>query len=132
MGPRFQLFSQESGLGRINEAHNGYLEVYLNLGIIGLFLLVGFVIASYRTICKRLRPFSNLASLTLALWIILLFFSVTEAGFRSGLMWVTFLLGAIAVPVRAEDRVYSVAAFDNATTTERLSSLPLEATGQWS
>ena len=53
-------------LGRINEAHNGYLEVYLNLGIVGLFLLGWFLIASYRTICRRLESFSSLGSLSLA------------------------------------------------------------------
>ncbi len=33
LGPRLQWFWQHAGLGHINEAHNGYLEVYLNLGI---------------------------------------------------------------------------------------------------
>jgi O-antigen ligase len=37
----------------INEAHNGYLDVYLNLGAIGVVLLVGFLLSSFRTICKR-------------------------------------------------------------------------------
>jgi exopolysaccharide production protein ExoQ len=104
MGSRVQLFWQNSGLGHINEAHNGYLEVYLNLGLVGLFLLAGFLIASYRTICRRLSPISDLASITLALWIIMLFFSMTEAGFRSGLMWCMFLLGTIAVPNRYAGR----------------------------
>src|SRR5207253_7770730 len=31
-----------------NEAHNGYLETYLNLGLIGLFILTGCIIATYR------------------------------------------------------------------------------------
>ena len=131
MGPRLQRFWQNADLGRINEAHNGFLEVYLNLGIIGLFLLSGFLMASYRTICRRLEPFSSFASFTLALWTIMLFYSVTEAGFRSGLMWVTFLLGAIAVPGLAEDRVPAAAASEYAGASERLPSFPLEATGQW-
>ena len=98
LGPRLQSFWQNAGLGHINEAHNGYLEVYLNLGLVGLSLLVGFLVASYRTICRRLKPFSGLASLSLALWTILLFYSITEAGFRSSLIWLTFLLGGLAVP----------------------------------
>jgi len=130
IGPRLQWFWQNSGLGRINEAHNGYLEVYLNLGIIGLLLLSGFLIASYRNICRRLEPSSSLASLSLAVWTILLFYSVTEAGFRSGLMWVMFLLGAIAVPQFVEHRAHS-AASEYPGVTERLPSFPLEAKGQW-
>ena len=131
LGPRLQWFWQMSGEGHINEAHNGYLEVYLNLGIIGLLLLVGFLMASYRTICRRLTPFSSFASLSLALWIVFLFYNVTEAGFRSGLMWLVLLTVAIAGPELAYDRVHNTAASDNAGAKERFPSLPLEATGQW-
>jgi exopolysaccharide production protein ExoQ len=97
LGPRLQWFWENAGLGYINEAHNGFLEVYLNLGIAGLLFLGWFLIASYRTICKRL-PVSSLGLLGLSLWTVILLFSVTEAGFRSGLMWITFLLGVINVP----------------------------------
>jgi exopolysaccharide production protein ExoQ len=100
LGPRLEWFWQNAGLGHINEAHNGYLEVYLNLGIVGLFFLGWFVIASYWTISRRLA-LSSLGPLRLSVWTIILLYSVTEAGFRSGLMWLTFLLGAIAVPERA-------------------------------
>jgi O-antigen ligase len=99
LGPRLEWLWQKNL--HVNEAHNGYLEVYLNLGLIGLALLVGFLISSYRTICKRLAPFSPLGSLGLALWIALLFRSMTEASFRCGLMWLTFLLGAVTVPLHA-------------------------------
>ncbi len=104
LGSRLDLFWQR--FPGLNEAHNGYLEVYLNLGLIGLFLLAGFLIAGYRTICKRLAVFSGIASLTMAVWAILLFYSVTEAGFRSGLMWLTFLIGAIADCGQVKDPVF--------------------------
>ncbi len=132
LGPRLERFWLESGLGHINEAHNGYLEIYLNLGIAGLVLLCGFVVGSYQTICKRLQSVSSLASLTLALWVIMLFYSVTEAGFRAGMMWFMFLLGGIAIPERAAQRVYRTAAFDNAPVTGRLAStVPAEMTDRW-
>jgi hypothetical protein len=96
-------------VGHINEAHNGYLEVYLNLGIIGLLLLVVFLIASYRTICrKQLTSKSSFASLNLAVWTVLL----------------AVLFGAIALPERSEDQVLgedqvlNVTAFDNEEATE--------------
>ncbi|WP_353063304.1 O-antigen ligase family protein [Tunturibacter psychrotolerans] len=130
LGPRLEWFWQNAGLGHINEAHNGFLEVYLNLGIIGLSLLGWFLIASYRTICTRLESFSAFGSLTLALWTILLFYSVTEAGFRSGLMWLTFLLGAIVVPARpsGKARILDNSAFGSAGAKEMLSRVPLEVT----
>lgn len=102
MGPRLEWIWRNAGLGGLTEAHNGYLEVYLNLGLIGLALLMGFLVAGYRTICRRLEPFSSFASFSFALWIVTLFYNVTEAGFRSsGYMWVTFLLAGLAVPARA-------------------------------
>jgi exopolysaccharide production protein ExoQ len=128
LGPRLQSFWQNAGLGHINEAHNGYLEIYLNLGLIGVCLLGGFVIASYQTICRRLKPFSSLASLTLALWITMLFYSVTEAGFRAGLMWLTFLLGGIAVSERPKSRAHNITIFDSALSTDRLPIPTLEMT----
>lgn len=82
----------------INEAHDGYLDVYLNLGFIGLFLLLGFLIASFRTICRRLVHFPSLGSLGAAMWTVLLFYNVTEASFKSGLLWMMFVLGAVVVP----------------------------------
>lgn len=97
LGPRLELVWKQFG-GGINEAHNGYLEIYLNLGLIGLLLMGGFLIASYRIICRRLRPFSDLASLSMALWAALVFYNMTEASFKIHLMWVTFLIGAVAIP----------------------------------
>ena len=105
LGSRLEWFWQNAGLGHLNEAHNGYLEVYLNLGLIGVFLLCGFLVASYRSICERLKPFTSLASLSLAIWTIMVFYNVTEAGFRGGLLWLTFLLLVIVVPGRVRDKV---------------------------
>jgi exopolysaccharide production protein ExoQ len=103
LGPRLLWVWQLTGAG-INEAHNGYLEVYLNLGIIGVVLLSIYLVASYRIACRRLIPFSNFASLSLALWLVVLFYNLTEAAaFKGQLMWDIFLLGAIVVPRGASD-----------------------------
>ena len=98
LGPRLRQIWEQAG--QINEAHNGYLEVYLNLGLIGLVLLAAFLIASYRTICTRFRANTNVGSLGLALWTVLLFYNVTESAFRGHLIWVAFMLQAIIVPAR--------------------------------
>lgn len=97
LGDRLDLVWMESGV-RVNQAHNGYLEVYLNLGLVGLFLLGGFLIASYKNICKRFSGARGLGSFELALWTVMPFYNVTEAAFKSHLLWVTFLLAAISVP----------------------------------
>lgn len=92
----------------VNETHDGYLDVYVNLGFIGLFLLGGLLISSYRTMCKNLTPLSSLASLSAALWTIALFYNVTEAAFSASFMCLTFLLGTVAVPQAAATVVVPV------------------------
>ncbi len=129
LGPRLDRIWGLYG-GVINEAHNGYIELYLNLGLVGFFLLGGLLVASYRNICKMLKPNTNIASLYLALWTIMLFYDMTEAGFRSGLMWGLFLLTAISVSNRAEDRVATAAEFGNAGATSRFVGLPLGIVNQ--
>lgn len=128
LGPRLEMVWQS--FNGLNEAHNGYLDVYLNLGLAGLFLLAGFLIASYRTISRRLAPSSSLACFTLAVWTVLVFYNMTEAAFEGGLLWMMLLLGAIALPASAKARSHSIAVFDNAGATERLPSLSLETIGQ--
>jgi hypothetical protein len=126
LGPRLQMIWAKFAV--VNEAHNGYLEIYLNLGLVGLLLLGGFLITSYRTICKRLMPHSSFGALSLALWTVLLFYNVTEAAFKGGqLMWLAFLLGAISVPPQVEDEVRSAVAFDS-PAIEALPALSLEPT----
>ncbi len=126
LGSRLEYVWQH--FASVNESHDGYLEVYLNLGLIGLFLLSGFLIASYRTTCKRLTSPSTFAFavLVLAMWTILLFYNVTEAAFKSQLMWLAFRLGAITIAGMAADPVPVNTVFDNATATDRFRSLPLD------
>jgi O-antigen ligase len=128
LGPRLETVWRTS-LGHISEAHNGYLDVYLNLGLIGLLLLGGFLVASYRTICKRLSPASSFASLTLAVWAILVFYNITEAAFQGGLLWMMLLMGTLLLAERATGRAHTVAAFDNAGA-QPVPTFPLEMTSQ--
>jgi exopolysaccharide production protein ExoQ len=119
LGSRLQRI-WAGGMGQINEAHNGYLEVYLNLGYVGLFLLFLFVAASYRNICKKLKPFSSIGSLTLAIWTAFLFHNSTEADFRSGLMWITFALAALAASGDTRREVSEAAALHPVQAAEQL------------
>jgi exopolysaccharide production protein ExoQ len=99
LGPRLEWIWAQ-GLGEINEAHNGALEVYLNLGALGVLLLAAFMIFSYRSSIKRLGSDSGLSLFALAIWATFLFHSVTEADFRSGVLWLTFLLASVGVQVQ--------------------------------
>ena len=96
MGPRLQQVWQQRGT--INTAHNGYLEIYLNLGLVGLCLLCGFLVASYRRIWERFNAGHSLAHLGVTLWTVLVVYNLTEAAFPSGLLWLAVLPAALAVP----------------------------------
>lgn len=90
------------------ESHDGYLQIYLDLGLIGLFLLCTFLITTYRKICRRLKPLLPLASLSLGLWVLLLFYNVAEASFEVNFLFVTFLLAAIPMSDRLASRAPAV------------------------
>lgn len=99
LGSRLEWVWEQAG--HVNEAHNGFLEVYLTLGLIGVALYCALLIASYWAISRQFRSSWSFASLSLALWTVLVFYNVTESAFRGHLMWVAFLLGAIALPISA-------------------------------
>lgn len=128
LGSRLQWLWYAAGLWGVNEAHNGYLEIYLELGAIGLFLLGAFLIASYRKICRGLKPSSSLGSLTLALWTILLFYNVTEAAFGGGLVWNTFLLGSLAIPERKKKWAFNGSDELDVGATELPGGVPFQLT----
>jgi exopolysaccharide production protein ExoQ len=79
----------------LNEAHDGYLEVYLNLGLVGVGLILWILISGYRVAVVAFRRSPLIGALMLAFIIASAFYSITEAGFRMlDLIW-TFLLLAI-------------------------------------
>jgi exopolysaccharide production protein ExoQ len=78
-----------------NEAHNGYIELYLDGGIVGLLLLVGVVFAVYRKIRLDLVRNFEWGRVQMACLIVLLAHSWTEAGFR-GLSLAFFVFFIIA------------------------------------
>lgn len=121
LGPRLQRI-WAGGMGKLNESHNGYLEVYLNLGWAGVFLLFLFVATTYRNICKKFRPFSCIASLSLAIWIAFLFHNNSEVDFRSGMMWLAFVFGAFAASEVDRRRVSEPAASRDAETAKEFAA----------
>lgn len=83
----------------INEAHNGYLEVYLSLGWIGIMLLVWMVVAGYRNIFRAFRLDPEEGTVRLAYFVIALAYNCTESAIRMmNPVWIFFLMAIIAVP----------------------------------
>jgi exopolysaccharide production protein ExoQ len=82
----------------LNEAHNGYIEVYLELGWVGVGLISWILISSYLHAIAAFRLNPSIGGLILAYIIASAVYSMTEAGFRMmGPIWIFLLLaGACA------------------------------------
>lgn len=106
LGGRLQrLWGMSTELDGINEAHNGYLEVYLNLGGIGLILLATLIISGYRNIVRLLPRDPEAGALRLGYFLIAINYNFTEAAIRStDLVWITFLVAIIALPQAVRPR----------------------------
>ena len=83
----------------INEAHNGYLETYLNGGLIGVSLLMAMVVSVWSKLKRELLQGSSFAPLLFSFLIVTIFYNLTEAVFnRLGLTWFVFLIAALSYP----------------------------------
>jgi len=86
----------EGNWWRPNQAHNGFIEIYLNLGWIGLGLVLGILYSTYRKIIKQMKVDYEFGSFRMTILSVMLLYSQTEAAFK-GLhkMWFLFLLIAM-------------------------------------
>ncbi len=91
----------------IQEAHDGYLELYLNLGWMGVLLLAGLIVTGYRHALAVFRRDPHAGRLRLGFFTAGVIYSLTEAGFRMmSPIWIAFLLAITAVPpsLRRQER----------------------------
>jgi O-antigen ligase len=78
-------------------AHNGYIEVYLDLGWVGLCLIALILISGYRRASKAFQSNPEFGSLILAYVATSTFYSITEAGFRVLTpSWIFLLLAVVS------------------------------------
>jgi exopolysaccharide production protein ExoQ len=94
-----EIWAKGGYLDGVNEAHNGYLEVFLNLGWIGVTLLAVLILTGYRNVVIALRQEPEAGGFRLALFVVAIVYSFTEAGFRPlSLTWIALLLAIMVVP----------------------------------
>src|ERR1017187_7280901 len=81
----------------LNEAHNGYIEVYLNSGWIGISLIALILTCGYGQAYKAFQRDPELGSLFLAYIAVAAVYSITEAGFRfMSPSWIFLLLAIVS------------------------------------
>jgi O-antigen ligase len=97
VGPRVaRIFNRVGGWAMTNEAHNGYIETYLNLGWLGLALMALVLVHGYRKAVSTFRRDSTLGALLMSYVITAVAYNISEAGFRILSVEWFFLLLAVA------------------------------------
>lgn len=89
-----------------NEAHNGYLEIYLDLGILGLIMLAGVFLGTFHKIRLELLRNLDWGRYRMGFLIAIIFYNFTEASFRGlSLIWFAFYIIALDYPMFGYERV---------------------------
>jgi O-antigen ligase len=84
---------EELGTGELLTAHNGYLETYLNGGVVGLFFLAVFIWSTGLKATAKLVEGEPIGRLAVVFWPILLIYNLTESQFMmAGPVWFAMLL----------------------------------------
>lgn len=88
---------------RPTQAHNGYIEIYINLGWLGISLFTVMLVSGYMKAIASVRRMELMGSLRLAYIVIAIPYNFTEAGFRmQNLPWIFLLLAIIGIPQARE------------------------------
>lgn len=103
LGERLQRIWDSGGptslLHGINEAHDGYLETYINLGWVGVMMLLAVIATGYRNVLRELRQNPESAILKLSFFVAAVIYNFTESGFRAGsCVWFAFFFAILVVP----------------------------------
>lgn len=85
----------------INQAHNGYLEIYLNLGWVGIILLFWIIVRGFRRVVASAQRDQTLSLLRVGFFVVALVYNFTEGAFKMmSPVWITFLLSVMPLPLR--------------------------------
>lgn len=101
LGSRLEQIGNLTSVG-INEAHNGYLEIYLNLGWVGIILLALLIVTGYRKVLLAVRQDTVAGKIRVAYFVLALIYNFTEAAFKmQSPVWILFLVAIMAPPSAA-------------------------------
>jgi hypothetical protein len=82
-----------------NQAHNGYLETYLNGGLLGVCLLIAMIVSTGGKLKKQMLLGDAYKTLCFSFFVIVVFSNWTEATFnRLCLVWILLIVSALNYP----------------------------------
>jgi O-antigen ligase len=100
LGDRIERLSADY-FYHLNEAHDTYLETYLNSGLIGVALLLAVLVSAGIWIKKEAMKAEPFGAFRLACFLPMLLYGITEAFMnRLGFLWFLFLLVVMDYPQR--------------------------------
>lgn len=90
----------------INESHNGYLEIYLELGLVGLLLLIATLFSFWFKTSSALRHQFAWSSFTLCLLVMAVVHNTTESSFlrSTSHIWTLLVFLLVCLPRSARKR----------------------------
>jgi O-antigen ligase len=92
---------------KIPHAHNGYLETYLNSGLIGISLLLAIIISAAKNVGNQLSSGAAAAYLSAALFVSGLLYNYTEATFNNNNV-VGFILFLLAISYQTGESLQTI------------------------
>jgi O-antigen ligase len=101
LGERLDRFIR---VHQVNEAHNGYIEIYVELGIVGLILFAGVLISAFSKAKESLTKEPAYGKLRLVVVAVCLLYNVTEAADKAT-TFIFFMLLLVAMDRPVERRV---------------------------
>ncbi len=97
-GARMQAVWDGMNTPGINQAHSGYIEQYINLGVVGVAFIAVLMVSSLLKIGSLSVDDSAAAVLRLSLVVVAALYNYTEASFYGiNNMWVLFLIATLNV-----------------------------------
>jgi O-antigen ligase len=83
-------------------SHNGYIDIFMNLGLIGLLLLLIFLRDAYRNITRTIETDRERGSLGFVLFIVILLqnFAESTLSVANSFLWILLLVSAVVVRSR--------------------------------
>lgn len=99
LGPRLDAMTSLAGWWVPNQAHNGYIEIFANLGWAGVACLAVVILQGYQRVIRAWNRNLPASSLMLAFFVAGVIHNFTEAGFLRMMdpIWMFFLLAITGI-----------------------------------